>query len=220
MSGQDCTDIEPISEAKSDETRQDSMAHVESDSLQKLDLEKEDETGWSNEWAEYAEVEEEEGDGDIEDIRDESTTEIEVHTDCPSPVEQTTGGDAFASDNTMDPRENVDASEEIPEYTAEQLETTSEDAVDSESDLSAIMTNGDSCTQHDTGLDMMEASGAEKTTVDSEKQAPRIVRKIKIKAKMNEVREQVDPCVDPVVASEPTTLSVDPCVDPVVASEP
>jgi hypothetical protein len=116
------------------------------------------------------------------------------------PVEQTTEGDALASEKTEDRSENV----ETPEAT----ETTSEEAVDSESDLSALLTNGDSCSQHDTGLDMKEATGAEKTSIDTEKQAPRIVRKIKIKAKVNEVREQVDPCADPVVASEPTTLSV------------
>merc|ERR1719458_1707953 len=115
------------------------------------------------------------------------------------PVEQTTEGDAFASEKTEDRSENADAAEETPEAT----ETTFEEAVDSESDLSALMTNGDSCSQHDTGLDMKEATGA-----DTEKQAPRIVRKIKIKAKVNEDREQVDPCADPVVASEPTTLSV------------
>merc|ERR1719507_624606 len=170
----ECNDLVP--EVNSDEARQDSVTQRESDSVEKLDLEKEDETGWSNEWADYAEVQEEEGNSGVENIREESTTENEANTDCSEPAEQTTEGDAFASENTEDRSENVDAAEETPEAT----ETTSEEAVDSESDLSALMTNGDSCSQHYTGLDMKEATGA-----DTEKQAPRIVRKIKIKAKVN-----------------------------------
>ena len=199
-------DSDPVLEAESDEPRQESVTLEESDPPQKLE---EGETGWTNEWAEYAEVEEGEGYDDAEEM---PAAENEADSlDCPNPDKQSAEGNAFASENMMDLSENVNAVEEIQEYIAEENGTTSMDGVESEPALAAMMTNGGRCTQHDAGLDMKEASGAEKTAADTEKQA-RIVRKIKIKAKVNEdkVREQVDPCADPVVASEPTTLSVYP----------
>jgi len=193
--------VDSVSETKPDELRQDSVTEKEADSVQKLDPEKEEEAGWSNEWAEYAEVEEEVEEDD--DIEEASRKEDEANKECPEQVEQTADVNAFASENSV-------TVEEMTPHTANPNETRLED--NSECGLSDPMTNEDSCTQHDTALDMKEATGSEKTTADTEKQATRIVRKIKIKAKVNEDKagDQVDPCADPVVASEPTTLSVCP----------
>merc|ERR1719264_2336723 len=130
-------DSDPVLEAESDEPRQESVTLEERDPPQKLE---EGETGWTNEWAEYAEVEEGEGYDDAEEM---PAAENEADSlDCPNPDKQAAEGNAFASENMMDLSENVNAGEEIQEYIAEENETTSMDGVESEPALAAMMTNG------------------------------------------------------------------------------
>merc|ERR1719410_575317 len=94
--------VDSVSETKPDELRQDSVTEKEADSVQKLDPEKKEEAGWSNEWAEYAEVEEEvEDDEDIENIEEASRKEGEANKECPEQVEQTADVNAFASENSV-----------------------------------------------------------------------------------------------------------------------
>merc|ERR1719225_907786 len=110
--------VDSVSETKTDELRQDSVTEKEADSVQKLDPEKEEEAGWSNEWAEYAEVEEEVEEDD--NIEEASRKEDEANKEFPEQVEQTADVNAFASENSV-------TVEEMTAHTANSNETRLED---------------------------------------------------------------------------------------------